>query len=76
MKEKRRTKEHSVLGTGSRYRKNEKDIETVGKENPEQSWLENSGRRPMLLRGVTVVSEQAQHLVVDSCKTVLCYPFI
>ncbi|VDO92807.1 unnamed protein product [Schistosoma margrebowiei] len=47
-KEKRKTKEHITLGNGDRHEKNEQELDGTRKEGPEQSELENAGRRPIL----------------------------
>ncbi|VDO70879.1 unnamed protein product [Schistosoma curassoni] len=47
-KEKRKTEEHITLENGDRHEKNEQKLDRTGKEGPEQSGLENAGRRPML----------------------------
>ncbi|VDP60732.1 unnamed protein product [Schistosoma curassoni] len=45
-KEKRKTKEHITLGNRDRHEKNEQKLGR--KEGPDESGLENAGRRPML----------------------------
>ncbi|VDP50079.1 unnamed protein product [Schistosoma curassoni] len=46
--EERKTKEHITSRNGDRHEKNEQQLDRTGQEGPEQSGLENAGRRPML----------------------------
>ncbi|VDO89691.1 unnamed protein product [Schistosoma curassoni] len=56
-KEEGKTKEHITPRNGDRYDENEQQLDITGKEGPGQSELENAGRRPILLFGVTGVSK-------------------
>ncbi|VDO59031.1 unnamed protein product [Schistosoma margrebowiei] len=47
-KGKRKTKEHITPGNGNTHVKNEQELDETRKVGPEQSELENAGRRAML----------------------------
>ncbi|VDP24491.1 unnamed protein product [Schistosoma margrebowiei] len=47
--EKRKTKQHITPRNVDRHEKNEQELDGTRKEDPGQSGLENSGRRPKLM---------------------------